>query len=107
MAQTRGATGNARPRIFNAVSTEPTRKHTGITSTKKTPGTTTTKATTSAGITKKRGPKKTSLKEKVEGVAEKVMGTVEGKPGKKAAGTKKINGTAGTTKTSRAARVKV
>ncbi|KAL8953504.1 MAG: hypothetical protein Q9222_000651 [Ikaeria aurantiellina] len=40
----------------------------------------------------KRDP---SLLDKVTGVAEKIVGTIEGKPGKKAAGTKKIRGTDG------------
>ncbi|KAL9056799.1 MAG: hypothetical protein Q9206_002611 [Seirophora lacunosa] len=40
----------------------------------------------------KRDP---SLVDKVQGVAEKIVGAIEGKPGKKAAGTKKIKGTDG------------
>ncbi|MCJ1463611.1 hypothetical protein MMC07_002219 [Pseudocyphellaria aurata] len=43
----------------------------------------------------KRRPRKTSVKDKVQGLLEKAVGTVEGKPGKKGAGTKKIRGTDG------------
>jgi len=89
MAQTRGATGNAKPRVFAPVSTEPVRKRTTATGAKKR---TTKPKTTGAGVTKKRAPatkKKSTLKTKVEGAAEKVAGTVEKKPAKKAAGTKK------------------
>ncbi|KAI4182220.1 MAG: hypothetical protein L6R41_006118 [Letrouitia leprolyta] len=48
----------------------------------------------------KRAPKTTnnrevSLLDKVQGVAEKIAGVVQGKPGKKAAGTKKMKGTDG------------
>ncbi|KAK5234447.1 hypothetical protein LTR47_004480 [Exophiala xenobiotica] len=90
MAQTRGATGNAKPRVFAPVSTEPVRK-------RKTTGTTTKKsAVGGAGVTKKRAPathkSKSTLKDKVEGAVDKVVGTVEGKPGKKAAGTRKMKG---------------
>jgi len=99
MAQTRGATGHSKPRVFTPVSTEPTRKRaTGGTTTKRAAP----KPKTGAGVTKttKRAPatqtkKKSSVKAKVEGVADKVAGTLERKPGKKAAGTKKIKGTEG------------
>ncbi|KAJ9607271.1 hypothetical protein H2200_008344 [Cladophialophora chaetospira] len=91
MAQTRGATGNSKPRVFETVSTETTRKP------RKTPATKKEKAVTkkpaAAGVTKKRATKtKPSLKDKAEGVVDKVAGAVEGKPGKKAAGEKKIRG---------------
>lgn len=100
MAQTRGATGNSKPRIFPTISTEPVRKPRTTTGVKK------TKAT---GVTKKRAPathhkRKPSLKDKVVGAVEKVVGSVEQKPGKKAAGTKKIRGTDG--KNSKTAKVK-
>ncbi|KIW16142.1 hypothetical protein PV08_06193 [Exophiala spinifera] len=95
MAQTRGATGNAKPRIFTTPSTEPVQKRKAGTTTKK--RTTKPKSATGAGITKKSAPaahkRKPSIKDKVEGAVEKVVGTLEGKPGKKAAGTKKIKGT--------------
>ncbi|KAH0843870.1 hypothetical protein AYO21_09891 [Fonsecaea monophora] len=108
MAQTRGATGHSKPRVFATVSTEPVRKRktTATTTdgaTKKKRKTAPKKAgatTTGAGVTKKRAPashhkRKPTIADKVEGVVEKVIGTVEGKPGKKAAGTKKIKGTDG------------
>ncbi|KAJ9641739.1 uncharacterized protein PV06_03763 [Exophiala oligosperma] len=103
MAQTRGATGNAKPRIFTTPSTEPVRKRKAGTTTKK--RTAKPKSTTGAGVTKKRAPakSKSSLKDKVEGAVEKVAGAVERKPGKKAAGTKKIKGTDG--KTSKAVKI--
>lgn len=93
MAQTRGTTGNAKPRIFQTVSTEPSRKRT---TTKKTPA----KKSATGGITKARAPaahhkRKPSVKDKVEGAVDKVVGAVERKPGKKAAGTKKMAGTDG------------
>lgn len=91
MAQTRGATGNAKPRVFTPVSTEPVRKRkTGTAATKKT---TTSKPKATGGVKKKRAPaaaKKPTIKDKVEGAVEKVVGTAEGKPSKKAAGTKKM-----------------
>lgn len=98
MAQTRGATGNSKPRIFAPVSTDPVRKRTTATGGTKKKRTTKTPAI--AGVTKKRAPathhkRKPSLKDKVEGAVEKVVGSVERKPGKKAAGTKKIRGTDG------------
>lgn len=44
--------------------------------------TTTTKAT-GGGEGLKRRPRKTGIKDKVQGLLEKAVGTVEGKPGKK------------------------
>ena len=109
MAQTRGATGNSKPRVFEPVSTEPTRKRKApatATATKKVKAV--TKKATGAGVTKKRAAnthhkRKPSLKDKVEGVVEKIEGVIEGKPGKKAAGTKKMRGTDG--KNSKTAKV--
>lgn len=43
--------------------------------------------------TKKRG--RPTLKDKVEGAIEKAKGVVEGRPGKKAAGTRKMRGETG------------
>lgn len=108
MAQTRGATGNAKPRVFAPISTEPVRKRKTTTGGTKKRATTKGKTTT-GGVTKKRTPaathnRKPTLKDKVEGAAEKVVGAVEGKPAKKAAGTKKITGTDG--KNSKTAKVK-
>jgi hypothetical protein len=96
MAQTRGATGNSKPRVFAAVSTEPTRKRKSpAASTTAAPkkAKTTKKSTAGAGVTKKRAAKKPSIKDKAEGVVEKIEGAIEGKPAKKAAATKKIRGT--------------
>ena len=50
---------------------------------KKTTTTTTTKATAGGGEGLKRRPRKTGVKDKVQGLLEKAVGTVEGKPGKK------------------------
>lgn len=98
MAQTRGATGNARPRVFTAISTEPVTKRKATTTKTRKP--TTKKSVTGAGVTKKRAAnthhkRKPHLKDKLEGAVEKAKGTIERKPGKKAAGTKKMRGTDG------------
>jgi hypothetical protein len=101
MAQTRGATGNSKPRVFAAVSTEPTRKRKSpAASTTAAPkkAKTTKKSTAGAGVTKKRAAntthkRKPSIKDKAEGVVEKIEGAIEGKPAKKTAATKKIRGT--------------
>ena len=105
MAQTRGATGHSKPRIFPTISTEPVRKRKATTGTKKGSA----KAKSTGGVVKKRAPaaqhkRKPSLKDKVEGAAEKVVGAIESNPAKKAAGTKKIRGTDG--KNSKTAKVK-
>ncbi|OCT53643.1 hypothetical protein CLCR_11033 [Cladophialophora carrionii] len=110
MAQTRGATGNSKPRVFATVSTEPTRKRkTPATSTTAGTKAKTTKSATGAGVTKKRAAntthkRKPSVKDKVEGAVEKIEGTIEGKPAKKAAATKKMRGTDG--KNNKTAKVK-
>lgn len=96
MAATRASTGNSKPRIVASVSTTPERKRKAATTKKAS----TTKSTTGAGVTKKRAPnthhkRKPHLKDKIEGALEKAEGTVTRKPGKKAAGTKKMRGTDG------------
>lgn len=96
MAATRASTGNSKPRLVATVSTTPERKR--KTTTTRKPAV--KKSTTSAGVTKKRAPnthhkRKASLKDKVEGALEKAEGKVTRKPGKKAAGTKKMRGTDG------------
>jgi len=58
------------------------------------------KAATAGRVEKKKAPatknKRTpTVVDKVKGVVEKAVGTIEGKPAKKAAGTKKIKGTDG------------
>ncbi|KAI9869762.1 MAG: hypothetical protein M1823_008961, partial [Watsoniomyces obsoletus] len=62
-------------------------------------------ATTTGRVTKKAPAtnKKASVKDKVVGAAKKTEGKVLNKPGKEAAGTKKMKGTAG--KPSRKAKV--
>lgn len=53
---------------------------------------------TSTGRVEKKAPakkRKTSVGDKVKGLVEKAEGKIERKPGKKAAGTKKIKGTDG------------
>jgi hypothetical protein len=96
MASTRSTTGNSKPRVVATISTEPSRKRT---TTKKTKANT-SKPRSTAGITKKRAPathhkRKPSIKDKVEGAVEKVVGKIEHKPGKVGAGTKKMHGTDG------------
>ena len=103
MASTRSTTGNSKPRIHTSISTAPERKRNATTTTTKKSSTTTTKrggATVTGGVTKKRAPathhkRKPHLGDKVAGAAEKAVGTVTRKPGKKAAGTKKMRGTDG------------
>jgi hypothetical protein len=100
---TRQATGNARPRIFDAPAEVPAPKKraTANTGAKRGPkkGTkataTTTKASKPVGVTKKKAApaKKTSVATKAKGVIKKAEGAVTGNPEKKAAGTKKIKGT--------------
>jgi hypothetical protein len=97
MASTRSTTGHSKPRVVATISTEPSRKRT--TTTKKTKANT-SKPRSTAGVIKKRAPathhkRKPSVKDKVEGAVEKVIGKIEGKPGKVGAGTKKIHGTDG------------
>ncbi|KAH6657970.1 hypothetical protein BKA67DRAFT_556838 [Truncatella angustata] len=119
MASTRSTTGNSRPRVHLTVDSGPERKHTKSSTTTKRgrkPGS--TNATTSAaskptGVKKRGRPagstaaatttkapathhkRKSHLSDKIEGVADKIVGTVTRNPGKKAAGTKKIRGTDG------------
>jgi hypothetical protein len=95
MASTRAATGNSKPRVFQAISTEPGRKTTG--GKKRGPKKSVATKVKSAGVTKKKAPtkRKTSVKDKVEGAAKKVEGKVLNKPGKEGAGTKQMKGTDG------------
>lgn len=96
MAATRASTGNSKPRVLMAISTTPERK--SKTTTGRKMGTK-KKSVTGAGV-KKRAPathhkRQPHLKDKVEGALEKAEGAVTHKPGKKAAGTKKMRGTDG------------
>jgi hypothetical protein len=104
MASTRATTGNSKPRIHATISTDPERKRKTTTTT----GRKRTTTKTTGGVTKRRAPathhkRKSHIGDKIEGVADKVVGSVTRKPGKKAAGTKKIRGTDG--KNSRARKV--
>ncbi|KAI0146871.1 hypothetical protein GGR57DRAFT_478623 [Xylariaceae sp. FL1272] len=100
MASTRSTTGNSKPRIHLSVSTAPERKR----------KTTTTTTKRSSGVTKRKAPathhkRKPHLADKIEGAAEKAVGKVTRRPGKKAAGTKKMHGTDGKGSRGRKARV--
>ncbi|KAK6070654.1 hypothetical protein SCUP234_09475 [Seiridium cupressi] len=117
MASTRSSTGSSRPRVHLTVDTGPDRKRTSTVKRGRKAGTTTKsttttkpRATTGAGVKKRGRPvgstktaaapathhkRKSHLSDKVEGVADKIVGTVTRQPGKKAAGTKKIRGTDG------------
>ncbi|KAI1408788.1 hypothetical protein F5Y13DRAFT_105309 [Hypoxylon sp. FL1857] len=103
MPSTRSSTGHSKPRVHLTVSTEPERKrnhHTTTGTTKKRSAATTTHRTgrTGAGITKQPAThhkRKPHLSDKIEGVAEKLVGKVTRRPGKKAAGTRKMRGTDG------------
>ncbi|KAI0483041.1 hypothetical protein GGR56DRAFT_221971 [Xylariaceae sp. FL0804] len=106
MASTRSSTGNSKPRVQLTVSTAPERKRKATTtSTGRTKKTSTT-TTTGAGVKKRGRPagstaaathhkRKPHLSDKVSGAAEKAVGAITRKPGKKAAGTKKMRGTDG------------
>ncbi|KAI0135158.1 hypothetical protein F4814DRAFT_400058 [Daldinia grandis] len=94
-ASTRASTGHSKPRVHLTVSTEPERKrqsghtstphrHTGV---KKRTG-----ATRAPATHHKRKP---HLSDKIEGAAEKLVGKITRRPGKKAAGTRKMRGTDG------------
>ncbi|KAI1335668.1 hypothetical protein F5Y15DRAFT_397405 [Xylariaceae sp. FL0016] len=96
MASTRSTTGNSKPRIQMSISTAPERKRNTTTTTTK--GRTTKTTGTGAGVKKRPAAhhqRKPHLSDKVKGAAEKAVGTVTHKPGKKAAGTKKMRGTDG------------
>ncbi|KAI1485042.1 hypothetical protein F5X96DRAFT_661683 [Biscogniauxia mediterranea] len=113
MASTRASTGNSRPRIHNPISTAPERKRRATTSTtsttkkrgapkKSAASTAATTTTTGAGVRKRGRPpllhhhkRKPHLSDKVEGAVEKAVGAVTRRPGRKAAGTRKMRGTDG------------
>ncbi|KAL5115427.1 hypothetical protein ACEQ8H_006647 [Pleosporales sp. CAS-2024a] len=99
-ATTRARTAQA---IENALT--PNKKPTKTTANTSKPRTTTTTSTTTttttksrgrpAGVTKAKKPRTKTEKviDKIVGSGEKVVGDIEGKPGKKAAGTRKARGT--------------
>ncbi|KAI5862215.1 hypothetical protein GGS23DRAFT_112001 [Durotheca rogersii] len=105
MAVTRSSTGHSKPRIHLSVSTEPERRSNAAGAKKHSAG-----ARAGTGVHKqKRAPpathhkRKPRLGDKIEGAAQKAVGKVTRRPGKKAAGTRKMRGTDG--KGSRAKRV--
>ncbi|KAH7392383.1 hypothetical protein DE146DRAFT_634523 [Phaeosphaeria sp. MPI-PUGE-AT-0046c] len=95
-ATTRARTGSSKPRIIQAIESS-------IAPTKKTPKANTSKPRSTTGTASGRVTKTTTVKkprtktekviDKIVGSGEKVVGDVEGKPGKKAAGTRKARGT--------------
>lgn len=99
MAATRASTGNSKPRVLPAISTTPERQRKSTTTKAGTKKSATKKSTTGAGVTKKapntHHKRKATVSDKVKGALEKAEGAVTRKPGKKAAGTKKMRGTDG------------
>jgi hypothetical protein len=110
-ASTRASTGNSKPRIVQQIenAVAPKKRTTTTANTSKPRANTTTTgritkpkatATTITGprtkVVKKPRTPTEKAKDKVVGTAEKLVGEVEGRPGKKAAGTKKVNGTGAT-----------
>ncbi|MCJ1310133.1 hypothetical protein MMC25_003794 [Agyrium rufum] len=100
MALTRFATGNSRPRrAYEPTTTTTTTKTTKRTTkprTKATTGGRVTKGTTTTGrASATHHKRKPTIKDKVSGAIEKLVGKVEHKPGKKAAGTRRMRGTDG------------
>ncbi|EDU44529.1 hypothetical protein PtrSN002B_008364 [Pyrenophora tritici-repentis] len=119
-ATTRARTGNSKPRLLTTIQNTltPTKNTTKANTSKPrssnkvvsgrvgkaSPSTTTTKKTTTAKKTpaakaanvkmvKKPRTKTEKVVDAVTGTAEKVVGDLEGKSGKKAAGTRKVRGT--------------
>ncbi|KAI0889698.1 uncharacterized protein GGS22DRAFT_2804 [Annulohypoxylon maeteangense] len=99
MAFTRSSTGHSKPRIQLNISTEPERRRTAKT-------TTTTTSRRHGHMTAQPAThhhRKPHLKDKIQGAAKKLNGTLTRRPGKKAAGTRQMRGTDG--KGSRAKRI--
>lgn len=106
-ASTRASTGNSKPRIVQQIEdvVAPKKRTTTTANTSKPranttaagritkPKTTSTTTGPRTKVVKKRRTPTEKAKDKVAGAAEKLVGEVEGKPGKKAAGTRKTNGT--------------
>ncbi|OTA64835.1 hypothetical protein K449DRAFT_392939 [Hypoxylon sp. EC38] len=98
MPSTRSSTGHSKPRVHLTVSTEPERKRNHHTTTAKKRTATSRTSRTGAGIRKQPAThhkRKPHLSDKIEGAAEKLVGKVTRRPGKKAAGTRKMRGTDG------------
>ncbi|KAI1399650.1 hypothetical protein F4819DRAFT_409323 [Hypoxylon fuscum] len=94
MPSTRASTGHSKPRIHFSVSTEPEHKRT-TTSTKKHHTTGTGGVTKSSRAPATHHKRKPHLSDKIGGAAEKLVGKLTRRPGKKAAGTRKMRGTDG------------
>jgi len=99
MATTRAKTGNAKPRVFPKVEEAVTGKKTPTSKAntskpraKKVSTGRVTKAPAEKKVVKKKTPIK-AVADKVNGAVLKAEGKVEGKPGKKAAGTTKAKST--------------
>ncbi|MCJ1384777.1 hypothetical protein MMC17_007895 [Xylographa soralifera] len=90
MALTRATTGHSRPRKDTVTTTTTTTKKT--TSRKPRAGGVKKTTSTKKGPAKRKG--KPGVIAKMEGALEKVKGEVDGRPGKKAAGTRKMRGEA-------------
>ncbi|KAI2623595.1 hypothetical protein GGS26DRAFT_226352 [Hypomontagnella submonticulosa] len=101
MAFTRSSTGHSKPRVQMTVSTEPERKRKSTHTTRTKKHTLTGRPRTGAGVkTTTRAPathhkRKPHLSDKISGAAEKLVGKLTRRPGKKAAGTRKMRGTDG------------
>ncbi|OTB05951.1 hypothetical protein M426DRAFT_21381 [Hypoxylon sp. CI-4A] len=97
MVSTRSSTGHSKPRIQLNIDTQPERKQ-KTTNTTKTYGSPHRSAV--SGVKKNKTPathhkRKPLLKDKIEGAVEKLEGKLTRRPGKKAAGTRKMRGTDG------------
>ncbi|MCJ1287704.1 hypothetical protein MMC26_007056 [Xylographa opegraphella] len=90
MALTRATTGHSRPRKDTVTTTTTTTKKT--TTRKPRTGGVKKTTTTKKGPTKRKG--KPGVMAKMAGALEKAKGEVEARPGKKAAGTRKMRGEA-------------
>lgn len=101
MAVTRASTNSSRPRIFDAITPSSSHAHKKGTTAKGTKTSTTgSRVTKKSTTTTKKAPathhkRKPHLTDKVAGAVEKVVGKIEHKPGKEAAGTKRMRGTDG------------
>ncbi|KAH6304878.1 hypothetical protein HBI37_094520 [Parastagonospora nodorum] len=107
-ATTRARTGNSKPRLIAALTpSSSTTKAKANTSKPRDTKVAKPKAATGAGVVKAKKPRTKTEKvvDKIVGTGEKVVGDVTGKPGKKAAGTRKARGT-DSMKTKRAPRTK-
>ncbi|KAL6711616.1 hypothetical protein ACN47E_004550 [Coniothyrium glycines] len=99
MAATRSSTGSSKPRIIqqiqNTVAPKKRSTTTAANTSKPRSTTTTGRVTKRTNVknVKKPRTKTEKLTDKITGNAKRVSGDVQGKPGKKAAGTRKARGT--------------